>query len=72
MFIYRDAYYLKEPKDGIKDYIEKHDEWKRQWDLYKNTATIIVEKHRHGPTGDITLFYSGEYGQFGNLAKENE
>jgi len=36
-----------------------------------NTAQAIVAKHRNGPTGDVNLYWRGEYTTFENIAKED-
>jgi len=36
----------------------------------RNIAQIIVAKHRHGPTGVISLFFDESYTQFGDLAHQ--
>ena len=33
----------------------------------KNTAELIVAKHRHGPTGPIRLYFEASLTKFGNL-----
>lgn len=38
----------------------------------KNTAEILIEKHRNGPTGKINLFFHPETASFKNLEKINE
>lgn len=36
-----------------------------------NTATLIVAKHRNGPTRDITLTFNPEYTKFMNYIDES-
>jgi replicative DNA helicase len=38
----------------------------------KGTAEIIVAKHRHGPTGAITLHFTPELMRFTNLARDSK
>lgn len=37
-----------------------------------NMASILIEKHRNGPTGEISLFFNGANVRFEDLAKERE
>ncbi len=66
MFIYREEYYLKsrEPEAGTADY----DKWVEKLDRVHNRAEIMVEKHRHGPTNKIELFFDDRFTRFSNLA----
>ena len=66
MFVYREEYYLKsrEPEAGTADY----DKWVEKLDRVHNRAEIMVEKHRHGPTNKIELFFDDRFTRFSNLA----
>ena len=57
LFLYRRDYYVAQ---GLLDY-EKDAE---------NTCQVIVAKHRNGPTGSVTLRYTGETFRFDNLSRE--
>ncbi len=37
----------------------------------KGIAEVLVRKHRHGDTGDVKLFWRGEYLRFENLAEDD-
>lgn len=37
-----------------------------------NTAEVIIEKHRNGPTGTVDLFFHKELTKFGNLSRRPE
>jgi len=73
MFVYRDEYYLKqrEPKETAFDQPDKYqaamDRWKQDMELAHNKADLIIAKQRHGPTGNIPLFFEGEFTRFGDL-----
>ena len=66
MFVYREEYYLKsrEPEPGSAEY----DEWLEKMERVHNRAEIMVEKHRHGPTNKIELFFDENFTRFSNLA----
>jgi replicative DNA helicase len=68
MFVYREEYYLKsrEPDAGTPDY----DKWVEKLDSVHNRAEILVEKHRHGPTNKIELFFDDRFTRFSNLAAQ--
>ncbi len=70
MFVYREEYYLKsrEPQAGTADY----DEWVQKLDRVHNKAEILVEKHRHGPTNKVELFFDERFTRFSNLAAPDE
>jgi replicative DNA helicase len=37
-----------------------------------NRAEILVEKHRHGPTNKVELFFDERFTRFSNLASPDE
>jgi replicative DNA helicase len=69
MFIYREEYYLKsrEPDVGTSD----HTQWMEKMERAHNRAEIMVEKHRHGPTNKVELFFDERFTRFSNLASDN-
>ena len=76
MFIYRDEYYLaqKMPKEiGFDDTGGKFqaamDKWTQDMERVHNQAEVIIAKQRHGPTGNVALFFEGEFTRFGDLDK---
>ena len=38
----------------------------------KYRAEVIIGKHRHGPTGSVTLSWNGEFAQFGNFIRDEQ
>jgi replicative DNA helicase len=68
MFVYREEYYLKsrEPDPGSPD----HAKWLEKCDRAHRRAEVIVEKHRHGATNKIELFFDDRFTRFSNLAGE--
>jgi replicative DNA helicase len=70
MFVYREEYYLKsrEPEAGTSEY----DQWVEKLDRVHNRAEILVEKHRHGPTNKVELFFDERFTRFSNLANPDE
>ncbi len=70
MFVYREEYYLKsrEPDAGTSD----HADWLEKMERVHNRAEVLVEKHRHGPTNKIELFFDERFTRFSNLAGPEE
>jgi replicative DNA helicase len=66
MFIYREKYYLREPREGT----EEHAKWMARIEEVGDTAEIIVSKQRHGPTGKVDLHFEEKFTRFSNLAHE--
>ena len=69
MFIYREEYYLKsrEPDPGSPD----HAKWLEKCERAHRRAELLVEKHRHGATNKIELFFDDRFTRFSNLAGED-
>jgi replicative DNA helicase len=70
MFIYREEYYLKsrEPEAGTAEY----NQWVEKLERVHNRAEILVEKHRHGPTNKVELFFDDRFTRFSNLANPDD
>ena len=68
MFVYREEYYLKsrEPDPGSAE----HAKWLDKCERAHRRAEVLVEKHRHGATNKIELFFDDRYTRFSNLAAE--
>jgi replicative DNA helicase len=66
MFVFREEYYLKsrEPEPGTSE----HAHWLDKMERVHNRAEIMVEKHRHGPTNKVELFFDERFTRFSNLA----
>jgi len=69
MFVYREEYYLKsrEPDPGTPE----HGKWMEKMERAHRRAEVMVEKHRHGATNKIELFFDDRFTRFSNLANEN-
>ena len=78
MFVYRDYYYLKnkEIQRTATETDEKFNARKLALEQKKldseNLAEVIVDKHRHGPTGTIPLYFNAHFGQFTDLEDDNK
>lgn len=76
MFVYREIYYLQndEPKRHMNETPEKfalrHAEWEQKKIDLANQAEAIIAKQRHGPVGNIALYFNGDFGKFGDLERD--
>ena len=66
MFVYREAYYLKS-KEPPKDDPE-YEKWHVKMESVGRLADVLVEKHRHGATNRIQLYFDDSYTRFKDLA----
>ena len=68
MFVYREEYYLKsrEPDPGTPE----HGKWMEKLERTHRRAEVLVEKHRHGATNKIDLFFDDRFTRFSNLAAD--
>jgi replicative DNA helicase len=68
MFVYREEYYLKsrEPDPGSAEHIK----WLEKCERSHRRAEVLVEKHRHGATNKIELFFDDRFTRFSNLVTD--
>ena len=68
MFVYREEYYLvsREPDPSSAE----HAKWVEKVDRARRRAEVLVEKHRHGATDKIDLFFDHRFTRFSNFAAE--
>jgi replicative DNA helicase len=59
MFIYRDDYYYKTEEEWLAEFPER--------DYPVGIATIMIAKHRNGPTGDIDLHFVPQMARFEDM-----
>ena len=69
MFVYREEYYLKsrEPEPGTAE----HGKWMEKMERAHRRAELLIEKHRHGATNKLDLFFDDRFTRFSNLAGED-
>ena len=74
MFVYRDEYYLsrEEPSQRVNETIEKFEDRRGQWEqalnASKNVTDVLISKQRHGPIGNVKLYFDPIFTRFQNLA----
>jgi replicative DNA helicase len=68
MFVYREEYYLKtrEPDPASAE----HTKWLEKCERAHRRAEVLVEKHRHGATNKIDLYFDDRFTRFSNLVAE--
>ncbi len=73
MFIFREIYYLENevPQQRQNETPEKYKlrlaEWEQKKIDLKNLVELIISKQRHGPVGNVKLFFDGALSRFDNL-----
>jgi replicative DNA helicase len=69
MFVYREEYYLKsrEPDPSSAE----HAKWLEKCERAHRRAEVLVEKHRHGATNKIDLYFDDRFTRFSNLVADN-
>ncbi len=68
MFIYRESYYHERKRPLNKDATDPiYVEWEKHLKEIEHVASVLVEKQRHGPIGEVKVSYVGDYCKFGNL-----
>jgi replicative DNA helicase len=67
MFVYREAYYLKsrKPPEDDPEFVK----WSEKMERVNHLADVLVEKHRHGATNRIELFFDDRFTRFKDLAE---
>ncbi|MBV9331625.1 MAG: replicative DNA helicase [Alphaproteobacteria bacterium] len=70
MFVYREEYYLarREPDPSTPD----HAKWIAKMELANRKAEILVEKHRHGPTDKVDLYFDHRFTRFSSISDRAE
>jgi len=65
MFVYREAYYLqgKEPRPATVE----HAEWQAKMNEVSHLAELIIQKQRHGPTGNVMLEFEAMFTKFKDI-----
>jgi len=68
MFVYREEYYLKsrEPDPSSPD----HAKWLDKCERAHRRAELLVEKHRHGATNKLDLFFDDRFTRFSNISTD--
>jgi len=65
MFVYREEYYLSrtEPEPGT----ENHMKWQESMERAHNIGECIVAKQRHGPIGNVKMYFDANFTRFSDL-----
>jgi replicative DNA helicase len=70
MFVFREEYYLKsrQPEPGTPE----HTKWFARMEQVERRAELLVEKHRHGATRKIDLFFDDNFTRFSSVSDRDE
>ena len=77
MFVYREQYYLeraepaRRPEEDDAKFHDRYQAWAQRCEKAHNVAECIIAKQRHGPIGNVRLFFDGNYTKFGDLIQED-
>ena len=77
MFIYREAYYeqskipIKRGDEDEGSFQARMSDWQDHMSNIHNQALVIISKNRHGPTGDVKLFFDGSTTRFSDYIDED-
>ena len=65
IFVYRESYYLqgKEPRPATVE----HAEWQAKMNEVSHLAELIIQKQRHGPTGNVMLEFEAMFTKFKDI-----
>ena len=65
MFVYREEYYVsrQQPPEGTEKYLE----WQQKMNSVYNKAEVVIAKQRHGPVGNVKLYFNNKLTKFGDL-----
>lgn len=68
-FVFREEYYVErsQPKENTPE----HEEWQLKMEDVHGKGEIIIAKQRHGPVGNVTLQFEGQYTRFSDLQKDD-
>ncbi|MCW5731198.1 MAG: replicative DNA helicase [Alphaproteobacteria bacterium] len=67
MFVFREEYYLarREPRHDTPEHLA----WLGEMEKVHNIAEVIIGKQRHGPIGNIQLFFDARFTRFKDLER---
>jgi replicative DNA helicase len=70
MFVFREEYYLKsrQPEPGTPE----HTKWFARMEQVERRAELLVEKHRHGATRKIDLYFDDNFTRFSSVSDRDE
>jgi replicative DNA helicase len=69
MFVYREEYYLKSREPDAST--PEHGKWMEKCAHAHRRAEVLVEKHRHGATNKIDLYFDDRFTRFSSFIAEN-
>jgi replicative DNA helicase len=76
MFVYREQYYherampQQRPDESPDKFQDRMARWQEHGARVHNVAEVIIAKQRHGPVGDVKLFFDGNITRFSDLMRD--
>lgn len=67
IFLFREAYYTERKLNGLNIDNPNFEILKKQFEMQKNQADLMVQKNRSGKLGSIKLYFNPEYSQFTDM-----
>lgn len=69
MFVYREEYYeqRREPRAGTSEHVE----WQQRMEQVHNIAEVIIGKQRHGPIGNVKLYFQPDSTRFSDFVPDD-
>ena len=69
MFVFREEYYLarREPRHDTPEHLA----WQSDMEKVHNIAEVIIGKQRHGPIGNIQLYFDARFTRFKDLVRDD-
>ena len=71
LFVFREEYYVQREEPPIADMM-KYVDWQERLKAVAGKGEVIIGKHRHGPTGVVSVQFDGARTQFSNLARKEQ
>jgi len=70
MFVFREEYYLarREPRHDTPEHLQ----WQTEMEKVHNIAECIIGKQRHGPIGNVQLYFDARFTRFRDLVRDDQ
>jgi replicative DNA helicase len=76
MFVYREQYYheravpQQRPDEAPEKFQDRMARWQEHGERIHNVAEVLIAKQRHGPVGDVKLYFDGAITRFSDLVRD--
>ena len=62
---------IKKGEEDESTFASRMDAWQNHMETIHNQASVIISKNRHGPTGDVTLYFDGSTTKFSDYVPDD-